>query len=500
MAEAAPSSYNYLIISDLHLQEAEKNPVGRLFYFDQEFLDFLRHYRMFYEGQRRWKLIIAGDFIEFYHRIHERPDPNDKLLRGAQLTKTDFKFYPGTEWQKSVWKLDRIARSHQLLFIALARFILEGNEIYILRGNHDLEFFWPQIQDYFRLLVAEFHPSEKSYPDTKDAAMARIHFVPWFYLEPGLVYVEHGHQYDPYCSNAHNLYPVLPGNQQQLEWALSAFTMRYFVARIRHVDPAAMENINSIPRYLLCLVRNNVGQLLLIPLFYVEMVVRTLAKVRPADPTLETPIEQVEAKIREDIKSTYGLTEQAVLAMKRLARPPVLLSRWETVKCFSLDLLLGGLAVLAVGTGFSMAAAGRPATWVSLVAAVLAIGALFLLGKVRVAKFNDHRNLREIAGAIRDTLGCRYVVFGHSHDPDAHPLSHDKAHWYFNVGTWVPTGREGQFVYLEVIRDQGRSSARLMRWDRKGKQPVYLDPASYAKGTAERKEMLAGARTGQREG
>lgn len=483
-------SFNYLIISDLHLQEAEKNPAGRLFYFDQEFTEFLQYYRLFHEGQRRWKLIIAGDLIEFYHKINEQPSLDDKLLKGIELTDTDLKFYPGTEWPKSAWKLDRILSSHQLLLIALARFVVEGNEVHILRGNHDLELFWPQVQDRFRQLVSKHYPAGYTYQDTKAAVAARIHFLPWFYFEQDLLYVEHGHQYDPFCSNAHNLYPVLPENRQQLELALSAFSMRYFVAQILHVDPAAMENINSIPKYLLQLIRGNLRQVLQLPLYYLEMVARTNRKVRQVQSHLELPIQEEEAKVREEIKAAYGLTDKALHTIERLTHRPVLLNRWETIKCFSLDLLLAGIVALVVGVGLSLTVPTLPWRWASLSISVFVIGVLVLLGKVRVSKFNNHRNLRGIARTIRDATGSRYVVFGHSHDPDAYPLSPSKDQWYFNVGTWVPRRSNGQFVYLQILREEANAAVHLLRWDRRQQQPVELDLASYTKGTAQRKAML----------
>jgi UDP-2,3-diacylglucosamine pyrophosphatase LpxH len=491
MPEATASSYNYLIISDLHLQEAEKNPAGRLFYFDQEFLEFLQYYRWFREEQRRWKLIIAGDFIEFYHRINEQPRQDDRLLKDVKLTPTDLKFYPGTEWQKSVWKLDRIVRSHQLMFIALARFILEGNEIYILKGNHDLEFFWPQVQDHFRLMVAVFHPAEYTYQDTFVAANTSIHFVPWFYFEKDLLYVEHGHQYDPYCANAHNLYPLLPGNPQQLELALSAFTMRYFVARIQHADPASMENISSVPKYLLRLIRSNLRQLLQMPLYYFEMVTRTMRKVRRVQPELERSLQQMEGRVWDEIRAIYGIPDEALGTLARLARPPVLLSWWETIKCFSLDLLTWGLAILTIGLSLAFRAPTVSSKVAGSAVTLLLLSGLFFIGKWRVFSFNDHRNLREIARTISDTLGCRYVVFGHSHDPDAYPLTEATDQWYFNVGTWVPGGLKGRFVYLEILRDAAIPSVHLLRWDRKRGQPVELDPVNYARGSKERKTMLA---------
>ena len=494
---AAPDS-NYLVVSDLHLQEADLNPAGRLYYFDQEFTDFLRYYRQCYEGKRRWRLIIAGDFIEFYLKVYEQPNPDDRLLRGATLTQTDLKFVPGTEWQKSVWKLDRIVRSHQLLVIALARFILEGHEVYILRGNHDLEFFWPEVQTHFRLLLALFHPVEASYLEMKKVAEERIHFFPWFYLEKDLLFVEHGHQYDAYCSNTHNLYPVLPQNHQVLELALSAFVLRYFHARIKHVEPAAMETMHSIPKSFWHLIRHNRNQLIHIPLNLLVMIGRTLGKVRRVQPALDAPLQEMETKIREDIKATFGLSDRPLQIIERLAHSPVLLSRWDTIKCFSLDLVIAGMATLLIGIGLSLTASTVMWRWAPVVISCLVVLAFFFLGKTRLAAFNDHRNLRDIASSIRDTFGCRFVVFGHSHDPDVYALSASKDQWYFNVGTWAPRSKAGQFVYLEIINNPISPSAHLMRWDRTREEPLELDLASYVKGSAERKAMLAGERSGVR--
>ncbi|MGH7164012.1 MAG: hypothetical protein ACREIS_00630 [Nitrospiraceae bacterium] len=498
MATQDARSFNYLIVSDLHLQEADLNPAGRLFYFDQEFTHFLRYYRQSYEGRRRWKLIIDGDFIEFYLRIHEQPDPNDKLLKGTDLTRKDFRFFPGTEWRKSVWKLDRIVRSHQLLFIALARFILEDNEIYIVRGNHDLEFFWPEVQAHFRILLAQFHPVEVSYLDMKAIVEERLHFVPWFYFEKDLLYVEHGHQYDAYCSNAHNLWPVLPQKPNALELALSAFLLRYFNARVEHFEPATLENINSMPKYIRLLIRNNFRQLPALPFYWAGTIVRTLGKIRRVKPDLERAIQEQDMRIREELCEACGLSPATLDTLERLAHPPVLLRWRETVRTFGLDLLAGGLAAVAAGSGLAVASSNLWAKGTVAAATVLTILVLLGIYKRRLGGFNDHRNLREIARNIRDTLGCRYVVFGHSHDPDVHLLSDSGDQCYFNVGTWAPRGKQGQFVYLVIVREPTGALAHLMRWDRTREQPVELDQASYVKGSAEREAMIAGERSGER--
>jgi len=95
-----------------------------------------------------------------------------------------------------------------------------------------------------------------------------------------------------------------------------------------------------------------------------------------------------------------------------------------------------------------------------------------------MSRVNNHGNLREIARTIQTTLRVRHVVFGHSHDPDAVPLSFANG-WYFNIGTWVPRGKEGQFTYLE-LRDSEGAAAYLMRWDRRLERPVPMEPPEAA--------------------
>ena len=133
----ARGDFDYLIVSDLHLRGGFDNPTEGLYHFDEEFADFLRYYRLHRASGRPWRLIIGGDFIEFLY-ITDLPDPNERLLRGATFIESEYRYGAGTEAQKSRWKLDVILRSsHPQLLLALARFVAEGNEIIVLRGNHD---------------------------------------------------------------------------------------------------------------------------------------------------------------------------------------------------------------------------------------------------------------------------------------------------------------------------------------------------------------------------
>jgi UDP-2,3-diacylglucosamine pyrophosphatase LpxH len=395
------------------------------------------------------------------------------------LTASDRRFFPGTEWEKSVWKLDRVLRSHPQLLLALARFLLAGNEIYILRGNHDVEMYWPQVQEHFRLVLAQHHPADTNYPDMKAAILARLHFLPWFYLDQGLLYVEHGCQYDPFCTNEHNLCPVLPDRPEQIHLPLSAFSMRYFAARIAMVDPAAIENVNSIPRYLGRLVAKHPLLAFRLPYYYFEMIARTLRKVNRAWPQAERAVAAREAVVRRELEQTYGLSPGTVGTIENLRERSVLSSLPATIKSFAVDMVAAGvLAAAGVWLATPRTRRGRLAATALSGALVAGLAAGWIK---RASAINDHRNLREIARTIADALGVRYVVFGHSHQPDAHRLSAEGERWYFNVGTWVPNLQEGHFVYLQVLRDHG-PSATLTRWNRKLQQPEELDPARFSRG------------------
>jgi hypothetical protein len=310
--------------------------------------------------------------------------------------------------------------------------------------------------------------------------LARLHFRPWFFLEKDLLYVEHGCQYDPFCTNAHNLCPVVPDRPHQISLPFSAFSMRYFAARMATIDPAAIENVNSIPRYLGRLLARHPLQAFVIPYYYLEMIVRTLGKVGGGGPDAARAVAARHAAARAELAQMYDLPPATVAAVEALREAPILASLPSTVRSFSLDLVTLGLAaVTAIWLAAPRTGRGRlaAAALSGLVTAGLTGGWIR-----RASTINDHRNLRAIARSIADTVGVRYVVFGHSHDPDTHRLPGEGERWYFNVGTWVPDLHEGHFVYMQVVRDGAAAAAQLMRWNRKRQQPEAMDPARVSRG------------------
>src|SRR5690606_33350787 len=126
------------------------------------------------------------------------------------LTENEKKYGLGTSAPVTVWKLHKIAEGHPLFFQALAWCVAHPqHEIVLLKGNHDIELLWPDVQQAFRASLAEAYaawrrkptmlPMNADLPDvlTTDLLETAVQFKPFFYYDPDLFFVEHGCQYDP---------------------------------------------------------------------------------------------------------------------------------------------------------------------------------------------------------------------------------------------------------------------------------------------------------------
>jgi len=232
------SEKNFVFVSDLHLSEGYLKDdncyhPNEDFYFDDVFGRFLGHLQTKREAEGYkypWRLVIVGDFLENLQittlprvpannnekggppKEKDSPEAVDELadfLRNVQtviypeekeppevpptrLSKNEKKYGLGFDAPSSVWKLARIIDGHPGFFAALAEFLAAGNELVIVKGNHDPEFTYPEVRrylvDHVNQLAQQHHAGEN--------VTGRIFFSPWFYYEPGLFYAEHGGQYD----------------------------------------------------------------------------------------------------------------------------------------------------------------------------------------------------------------------------------------------------------------------------------------------------------------
>src|SRR5215470_17830244 len=227
-----------LITSDMHLGRDCKEITGFKRTrpdpeFDQALIDMLDFYTSAREEE--WRYVIAGDFIDFIEVVVvPEAQGNLHFKIGFDLTDEERRFGLSSEAERVIIKLEKTFEYHHAFFRRLAHFVKEGGELVLLRGNHDVELYWGKVQRVFRRMLSNLafageHLDVDDAIERRNAFQARIKFAPWVYVEPERIYIEHGHQYDVYCSFDHQLYPVSPVNPRKIDTPISAFAMRYFV-------------------------------------------------------------------------------------------------------------------------------------------------------------------------------------------------------------------------------------------------------------------------------
>jgi UDP-2,3-diacylglucosamine pyrophosphatase LpxH len=166
-----------LVISDLHIGA---DPLDD---FDE---DIERHFVAFLDEWGRHagnvELVINGDLLDFVQAPpFKGAELEDETHYGTPLCFTE---------EQSLQKLDAIATQHTAAFEALATFLAagDGKHVTVMPGNHDADFYWPQVRSAFTRLCG-----------SNAAAAARL----GFHLDPVYrpaghehLWIEHGHQLD----------------------------------------------------------------------------------------------------------------------------------------------------------------------------------------------------------------------------------------------------------------------------------------------------------------
>lgn len=190
------------IISDLHLCEAEpinpKYPLWkkyktRQFFFDNIFEDFLNHISK-KANHEPVELVLNGDIFDFDSVLSL---PDYPLFKIHWLEKKRGLF---PRQERAKYKIQIILKDHAQFFSALRNFILNGNRVVFVIGNHDLELHFKEVQEEIL-----------SFLELSEIQKQQVRFVEWFYISNQDTLVEHGNQYDPYCMCEDPINPFIRG-------------------------------------------------------------------------------------------------------------------------------------------------------------------------------------------------------------------------------------------------------------------------------------------------
>ncbi|WP_420645692.1 hypothetical protein [Candidatus Leptofilum sp.] len=523
--------FNYLFLSDFHLSEG-RNPANGLihrnedFFQDVPFAQFVVHHVKLSRRETAveyynipWKLIINGDIFDFLQVValpegaelgRAKGEPN------ARLTANEQKYGLGTSELETAWKLEKIAEGHPCFFQALAWFVAQpGNELHLLKGNHDVELYWPEVQVRLRLLLQQAYKSwrETAVPDDPHALlllledmpdklnMVDLHqsvfFPPDYLYEPGLFYVEHGCQYDPINAFTNFCDPRLPNAPELIELPSGSFFVRYFFNQVEEIHPFA-DNMKPIIKYINWVIRNapSAAARVVVDILPRYLVAVTKMKRKQFNDWRRRQNPQEVFLPEADLSTSIGQFEQERLAIQakmqlKLKRA----SRWSTAGTLS-SLLFKVAALLALLIAIRFFVDGNyPATVGVIVLAGLLgfISSFFirLLDQLLVSPY-----LRDVAAEVASALNkvegvsqIPYFIFGHDHAAMSVPLpsSVDSGvkQWYVNTGSWIPVFEDEQrllredvqLTFLRLVPErQGFPDCPpdLLQWSAEAKEPIEV--------------------------
>lgn len=482
-AASSGALHNILIISDLHLGEDLRPSTSKTGYLrhlvvlERELEAFLDHYAGVRMGDRPWRLIVNGDMVDFLS-VCLLPQ-GAEVIEGHEVDEEERVYGLGTRPNAARTKMRRVIDRHRGVFAALARFVGAGNELSIVAGNHDVEFHWPVVQETFKKGVADRWAAEslsaRAGAPTPAEVEGAITFHPWFYFQENVVWVEHGHQYDDYCSFDYVLNPVAPA-QSDLEAThrpspkdevvlnVGAAAIKYVGNHFSEEHSGQGDNWDAIG-YLKWTLNKGWRGVLRIAAGYFAMVWRMLTLWRvlakkPLDATLRLGHRE---RLRL-LSSQCRLSEETLDALDALRRRPVATNLIALAGALMLDKVLIVAGALVMGIAVALALPWQLGLIGVACVFGLAVVAQIVLGRFR-SSVDASAKMRQVPELIRRHVRAPFVVFGHSHNPVAVPL--ENGGMYFNTGTWVATEKPGvknAFTHVLIQHGDEGVEASLCQW------------------------------------
>ncbi len=439
-------SRDLLVVSDLHLGEDLGAKSVRTEQLESGLVAFLDHHTT--DG-RAWRLVINGDMLDLVGAVVLPADAG--LISG--LHPDDHVYGLGGQSATAVYKIGRVVEHHEAVFRALGRFLAAGNPVSVVIGNHDAELHWEPVQQVLRERLRQFAAEAGA---TDDSAID-VTFHPWFFFEEGVAWIEHGHQYDPYCSFEEVLAPST--DEVEIDPNLGALLPRYVGTRM--TEPVHELWGLGFVEYLRFWIRQGSDRLLGILLAYFDVFRRMIEHWQSR---LPERVAARTAKARSRLQTLargVRLSEAHLLALRALSPAPIQVEWMRIVRALHLDRLL---LLFAAPLSFLVVLVTLP-WWVQPFAdGALAVGLVAWLALAMVARepVDPSEAMRRVAARIRAVLDVPIVVMGHTHEAVVDRDSHGGA--YINTGTWVQADPLRAFTHLRIERTTSGIRARLCQW------------------------------------
>ncbi len=464
--------YTTLVISDLHLTEGHQvDPRAPLwkkyktkeFFFDEIFSDWLE--QQVKTTKTPVELVLNGDIFDFdcVTAVPERPSFK---ISSFERNRTMF-----SQKEKSVFKIDRILKTHPIFVKALTRFVEGGNRLVFIIGNHDLELHYSNVQRRVRKAITNIQGG-------KDL----IRFCEWFYISHKDTHIEHGNQYDPYCVCQTPVFPMIKvGNDFRIRIPFGNMVTRYMVNVMGFVNPYSEENYRlTLKQYLHFFIKFLIRKqpLIIWTWFYSSVVISyrsVLYRLREpiVDPFFyEERVEQIAEKSRA--------TPRMVRELAALAVPSAVSSPWKIMQVLWIDkAVIFLIGILFIFQFFLMVdqLVDIQIYWALIPILLLAPFFIFYSSTVKNKEnvFRDpgEQRLRWISIVTNTSR----VVFGHTHIVK-HELRGSVE--FLNPGSWSPVFKDiecrkilTRYAYIKISPLGKDRVASLKEWKNKEELDYY---------------------------
>ncbi len=450
------------IISDMHISEG-KSENGNYsgtenFFFGESFERFINN-KISTHKISKAVLIINGDFIDFL-RVTKYPETdsdfliwqNEILKLGINKTINDLKqsvsskekkYGLKTNDYKSVWKFYLVAKGHHKVFYSLAKWIENGNELIIIKGNHDLEWIWLPIRNYLRLILAESLNKINGRPVEiiLSEILPKLFFADDSVLIDKDIFIEHGHKYDRYCKIIGD---ELINDKTELNIPFGSFFNRYLINKIELAFPF-IDNIRP---------REN-----LLPLLFRERFFLGLRVLLQHIPFMLLIIPK---RYYRYMFSRFFIFMLAVLLPAAFA----IVGLWNNIEPFIVGAFSSSPSPKNIGEIFLMQAK-------NILVDLLPIVFSFMFARIAAYfQLNEPDSLNEPGRKkLNDVKQYKVVTFGHTHNPEKFNIG---GRWFYNTGTWIPIvetssaaiREDKTFTFLHIKHGQDDFvQSALLRWN-----------------------------------
>ena len=461
-----PGTRHTFVLSDVHLAEALSGEGAwmryrqRQFFQDGDFRRMVDEILATVQPNDEVDLIFGGDFIEF-----EGPRVVNGELEAGHAPRTE---------AESVQTLERVLADHEVFFRAIADVVRAGHRVVFVVGNHDVQLSFPRVQELLRSHIAAL------VPELSDAEHnRRIRVRTWFYQTADGIHVEHGHQYDAYCSFRDPLRPLEP-NGAEIHPTVGSEAFRHLISRMGYFNAYDERSFMlSVPAYLAHWAKHYLfsrRSLATTWFFGGVRVVASMLAARPAKEVAATILREA-AAARAAFAEANDVNDEWLEKHAALFAEPADDDPQRVVREMRLDHAgLAGIALVGL-----VVSAFRPKLGLIISASAVAAGVANALLQPHEGVEVEYDRVARVARDIAKIYRARAVIFGHTHIPQC---QEEGGVLFCNTGAWTPDApgadeesapqkRDRPIVWLRRPRDNRRARIEggLYRFGNEGLKP-----------------------------